>query len=1200
MVCRNKSTFRRLYGPQSENTAGASVAQGRFRRIGCSIGVSAALLISVTSSRAAQPPQYGWRLDGSAFLKLGQGFETPHTPWCIPSAAGVIKALFLVSQDAAWDVPELGRRLSLSIRGMPAQTWLRLGENYWLALWLESSASTERAAHFEAMLDDEYDVIVLGNYRFASLYESIQYKILQKVANGGGLVMFYTHDVDPRLRQRAIPEAVDTLAIGVPFAGLDFYRNIFMPRHDLVLPEQIGRHLFHAWQFGRGRVLEVAYGPQSSVFAAVPGSITPFEDYDYGAPVQYDYHQSLAARCLQWAAGRSGRLAWTGPLPDGMEIEAMTEGPPVAVECRWTGAEAVRLMRRLRIRNRWGDVVTDAEQAIGIRPGENTVRVAIPPLPGGLHFVDVIVSGTNGVEDWGSFAVDVRSPVRIDAIELASTFVERDQDVAGRVVLSGTPPAGQRVALRLRLEDGYGRLFSEKAVPIDAGSDRVPFNLPQGNLVSWGARLRVTLLIDDRPAHQAETELRFRRPSRGEYPIAMWGSIHGYGNHIGNLQMRNLGFTTLLEGSPMQGARDDMGWMTFGGGVGAQIHSLGDEISVPHPTKGRVFAEFLRKRYASIDELNAAWGTKYEAWTDAEPVATAQDGSAASFVRLHDSLSCGEFMYADNCRKRREEINRTNPPGVVGPEGSPVGDPDLTLPEVTFWGPYLTVRDNLLVNAVARPGILRGNWFGGYVEDRQVPTRLRHVLWLSILGGNNMIEYFTVGGGLLAPDLTLMPFTAEFLDSWHQLRRGLGPLLARCRPAGNSVALLHSQPSQHVGQAGGQATDTVKVHEYMLELLGDAGYSPQYVTANQVRDGRLQKGDVKVLFLLHAFALADAEIAEIIAFAGKGGTVIADILPAWFDERCRLRDVRAMDALFGIEPARPKASLKERVALMTEQTELNVTGHKLLVRGRDPAIRAHADGDLSSETAGNAPSEASVTGSETKASGGRLPSPLVRGRFILLNGVLWKEGREDAESARALRALIADLAGTPPVFEAAFKPPAGKPGAKVYSYHRGDIRIDAVLPPEATDPAVDVVPIITWGRSKHTYDLREEKYVGYLDHLEKRVERSSPLVVARLDYQVGRVKIEAPKTIAMGGVASVKCAVLDVDGKPRPGHVIRVKVENPDGRDCPYYGAMLDADGPEQSMRIPFALNDPPGDWRITATDVISGASSTTAIRLTK
>ncbi len=1190
-----------------------------------------------TANESARIPQLGWRLDGDALMRFGQGLETPHTRWADPWYAGKLKVLCLANGSGAYDVCELTRRVSMEVHGFPTLTWFRLGDWYWLWMWLEQSTGSERAATLENLLDERFDAIVLANFRFASLNEACQYKILRQVADGAGLVMFYRHDFDPRLLAGSVPGAPAAIGNGVPFAGLDFYRNWFMPSRDLVTPDRIPPALIQAHTFGRGRVLVVDYNEQSSLFAAAPGAIVPSMEYDYTAPVRYDYHQQLAARCLLWAATREPRLKWTTPLPDGMEAEALVKPRPVRLAAAWPpdAGEDLRggLTRRLRVRNLWGEVLDDREDVV-VATG-NTVQwdLSLPAMPSGWYFADCIVSSKRGIENFASFAIRVRSPLAIESIRPTATFYDTGEAVRGQIVLSAPVSAGQDVKLSVWLEDGHGRVFSRMAspLPVPPGSDRADFEMPQGNLASWGARLRVALLVGDKAVHRSEVEIRLRRPSRGEYPIAMWGAIADYGNHVGNLQMRELGFTAVLSGDPLPQARDDIGWMTFGSGRGAIIHSLGDEIPVPKPPKGDKLNEFLKKRYASLDDLNRAWDTSFARWEDVEPMYKATDGNAGSFVRMHDCLSAGEFQFADNIRTRREAIEKVNPPGVVGPEGSPVGDPELTLAEATFWGPYLTVRDNLLVNALGRPGVLRGNWFGGYVEDRRVPTRNRHVLWMSILGGNNMIEYFTIGSGLLAPDLTMMPFTEEFVDSWQQIRLGIGPQLARCRPAGNPVALLHSQPSQHIGEAGGSSTDTVKAHEYLLNLLGDAGYSPQYVSTRQVREGRLKQGDIKVLFLIHAFALSDDEVAAIRGFAEKGGMVIADIPPAWFDEKCRLRPIRVMDDFFGIAAPAVGASLEQRRFLMNVPGSVESPFGPARLRGSDVEI----------------------TDRETKRPASFLTRAQGNGRSMFINGVLWKEGREDPATVQTYRRIIEGLAGTRPVFEFAYSsrlvaaagpsteadseavypvypnvgagsrfrgrlpnpwpssvepeaeedsgpvpfpgPPVnlGKLGTKVYSYQRGDIWIDAILPPEATDPAVPVRINLKWPDPAHTYDLREQAYFGNLSEVGREVQRSSPAVLARLPYKVRGIRLRVPDSAPVGGVLKLHATVYDQNSQPRPGHVIRIQVFGPDGQERPYYGAWLDADDTPQHWRIPFALNDPPGPWTITATDVISGVSST-------
>jgi hypothetical protein len=62
--------------------------------------------------------------------------------------------------------------------------------------------------------------------------------------------------------------------------------------------------------------------------------------------------------------------------------------------------------------------------------------------------------------------------------------------------------------------------------------------------------------------------------------------------------------------------------------------------------------------------------------------------------------------------------------------------------------------------------------------------------------------------------------------------------------------------------------------------------------------------------------------------------------------------------------------------------------------------------------------------------------------------------------------------------------------------------------------------------------------------------------------------------------------------------VFRVSVTGPDGEDRHYYARTLCPEGLSAQTIIPFALNDPPGQWRITARDVLTGTRATTTITL--
>jgi len=56
------------YGRGSEPYGRGSEPHGRFRRTVRRIAVVVSLFLATMTARAAERPQYGWRLDGSPFL----------------------------------------------------------------------------------------------------------------------------------------------------------------------------------------------------------------------------------------------------------------------------------------------------------------------------------------------------------------------------------------------------------------------------------------------------------------------------------------------------------------------------------------------------------------------------------------------------------------------------------------------------------------------------------------------------------------------------------------------------------------------------------------------------------------------------------------------------------------------------------------------------------------------------------------------------------------------------------------------------------------------------------------------------------------------------------------------------------------------------------------------------------------------------
>ena len=77
-------------------------------------------------------------------------------------------------------------------------------------------------------------------------------------------------------------------------------------------------------------------------------------------------------------------------------------------------------------------------------------------------------------------------------------------------------------------------------------------------------------------------------------------------------------------------------------------------------------------------------------------------------------------------------------------------------------------------------------------------------------------------------------------------------------------------------------------------------------------------------------------------------------------------------------------------------------------------------------------------------------------------------------------------------------------------------------------------------------------------------------------------------SVAPGEAVALEVS-LDTGGAEAGPHVVRVTVSGPDGTERAYYSTNLTAWSNKARASVPLSPSDEPGDWTITARDIISG-----------
>jgi hypothetical protein len=397
------------------------------------------------------------------------------------------------------------------------------------------------------------------------------------------------------------------------------------------------------------------------------------------------------------------------------------------------------------------------------------------------------------------------------------------------------------------------------------------------------------------------------------------------------------------------------------------LYDIRDELSTTisanpfdydfHPLALAGFRKWLQTQYASLEALNAQWDTKFATWDEVKPFMTDQmknrmasgdaiprgkpDWQAVQQIKLDAKKARSKPVawnfspWADHrtymdislakvlgeLRDTARGIDAATPVGIEGTQmPAAFGGYDLwRLSQALDWVEPYDICDAREIFGSFMPGksILSTT---GIDDPRGAQRKLWHLL---LLGDRGCIVWWSEDCvDWKSPDYTLTAKAKAMGPVFKELATPLARLFLRAKREVDPIAIHYSQASV---QAAWMMESTVdgstwlrrfssyeaahnrhaQVRHAWLETLQDLGYSPQFVSTEQIEKGVLS--GFKAVVLPQSWAVSDAESAAILGL-GKKGTVLADGTPGLFDGHCRLRTAAApFDAAFPLSEA-PRAS----------------------------------------------------------------------------------------------------------------------------------------------------------------------------------------------------------------------------------------------------------------------------------------------------
>ena len=1153
---------------------------------------------------------------GAAFAKApAAAAPAPYVSWAGDLSGPAIRLLFIAPGYTLHDAAELARRLKVDAETVSLWNAHYLGYDPSQPEEHTPGASAEEtAARIQSLLRRKRDVIVLAGFSSSALPATLQAALLDQVNAGTGLVLVnmelagdnpletYLDGLTPVEETEAITRgAVDTIApAGMPTGGI-----------------------VRAWVRGDTRVVRLAYpGDLPRNHCLIQAPLDPLMAH----PGYFDNGLSLAAKAVCWAAHRdSGTriagiedIAPAGPAEDEIppdlppeDIEAMRESvmrQPMRPFLLKLNQPAPRVCQvRVQLRQPDSEVQYTNVFDAPLPKGADTYPLDLLVGPG-EYFVDAWIADRRGVIDWHTQRIILSGWPDFDRLEVSKNVLmandKIDISLVVRPFLSGTRSG----VVHARATDTFGRVVAQESRMISAEGGNVVFPLGFADLISPLIKLDIYAL-DGAPRRFAQWELSsaFRQtvllPVRLPRPApdsAFWvsGDPVEYNARFYLDQLREWGATGLYapggpgslyhaahlglplipevarivpENAPDGLARrpclsdpvfrnlegeslKDAALRHWAGGSGCYSLGDGNALSLTDhnlcqsPDCLAGFQAYLEDGYGELSALNAAWGSSFRSWEALRPSDLTVARTSGRLAPYIDFRRYMEQVFTEFHVFARERIRETDRGAMAGLRLRPEDQPlyGYHYGELARRLDFLALEADPVNTAWLR-GWERPGKTSLLVADsvlvEEDSLRARWLPWHAVLNGLDGVWVTRTFGdagnaaarAALRPDGQPSPSFASMGEAWRQIGDGLGALLLRADREPAPVAVFHSPASRHFNDADPVAGLSSRLSETAFIRLFEAlGHAPEMVDAARLNQS--SEGQYKLLALPLARALDDADLAAIRAFHRRGGALIADAVPGVHDGHGLPRIRPPLEDLF---EHRDEASTDEDTPVWLEGDDLPAPA-LLLNRpltpeaAETPGLRELAGQLL--EKAGCAPPVALAGDTDQTFQGGR---------FRLRYG------------AAEVTALLADPAG----------PPKGQ-----------NVRLE-------------------WEKDLSVYDVIRGVQQSRRPRLSRRLAPGEALVLAALPYRVEKLTLMAPSTIAAGHRLPLRLAVLSRDATPGD-HLVRIELIAGNNRPLPHYTRLVTCKAGLGETYLPLAINEIPGKYRVTARDILTGATAIAPIEV--
>ncbi len=484
--------------------------------------------------------------EGPVPFKLSEEIVTPHYRWAKPYKKGKTSVLIISRVDGGIrEVVELSQRMDIDYHVptlYPRRKWHDRG---WYPPPIPTTYHPELKrvfAQLKEYLSTDYEAIVISSGKgkapcrkwitWDMLGKASKEKIINQVKKGTGLVY-----INP-LGLSGVMKEIFSRAKGIESSHY-IYKNIPFD----ILPTRINPSDIKITTYGKGRIIFLIYSTRMALTPKVD-----WDDYFSTHFPYWEYYHSLLIKSILWAARKE---------PVDEKIEKIKISPPKVKVCL-NNARGLKL--NIKIYDPYGEEVYKKE----LRVNNDEVGLLIPQnLKQGIHILNVWLKERGKIVDWGSKSIKVKIPVKIASIKLDKEIYSVGDTIKTRLNLVNSSGEEKSIRLKVKSEDGYGRLTQEvdREVTVSSSEKRKEIEIsvkPNSYLTTYN-KITFTLQEKDKVL-QKEIKEFWVRTGKGwdDFPCILWSWCWSplYIVDYMAKQVKRLGFTAVYTSAGYYGGKD--------------------------------------------------------------------------------------------------------------------------------------------------------------------------------------------------------------------------------------------------------------------------------------------------------------------------------------------------------------------------------------------------------------------------------------------------------------------------------------------------------------------------------------------------------------------------------------------------------------------------------------------------------------------